>query len=192
MKFVDPDGNQTTTFVLTDNESGLLQCGPGSGGGGAANSINDYVGIGLLASVAGLSIPLSRKYGSTSEKNETVSPEKKEALTKKMQAEIEGIKAKDRGNKPTEQYALVTTEDGYYPNVRTGGQDYLKKGEVWKYGQTSNPKQRYSEADLNNLKLEKVTQFVGSKEECLIREKIQIYGYVIKNGHLPSGNKIFR
>lgn len=101
--------------------------------------------------------------------------------------------SKPRNKKLTETYALVANSDGYYPNVR-GGNVYLRKGEVWKYGQTSNSSTRYPDKniDLNKLGLDKVEEFIGTKEECLIVEKLKIYGYYIDNGCLPPGNKIFR
>ena len=88
-----------------------------------------------------------------------------------MQLEIEGIKSKDRGNQPTEQYALVARTDGHYPDVRNPRGVYLAKGDVWKYGQTSNPEGRYSQDYLDSLNLDKIPEFQGTKEECLIMEK---------------------
>ena len=120
-----------------------------------------------------------------------LSPEDAKALLTKMEAEIQGIQSKDRGNKLTETYALVANSDGYYPNVR-GGNVYLKKGEVWKYGQTSNPEHRYTEIYKDSLNLRQKDLFWGTKEECLIVEKIFLYNYYLKNGSLPPGNKIFR
>ncbi len=120
-----------------------------------------------------------------------LSPEDAKALLTKMEAEIQGIQSKDRGNKLTETYALVANSDGYYPNVR-GGNVYLKKGEVWKYGQTSDPEHRYTPKYMADYNLRMDDLFYGTKEECLIVEKIKIYGYYIENGCLPPGNRIFR
>jgi hypothetical protein len=39
---------------------------------------------------------------------------------------------------------------------------------------------------------EKVSQFVGTKNEALVLEKIKIYHYYIHNGVPPPRNKIFR
>ncbi len=122
----------------------------------------------------------------------TLTIEEATQLLAKMEAEIQGIQSKDRGNSPTETYALVANSDGYYPNVKTGGQVYLQKGNVWKYGQTSDPEHRYTAAYMTDYNLRMQDVFYGTKEECLIVEKIKIYGYYIENGCLPPGNKIFR
>ena len=44
----------------------------------------------------------------------------------------------------------------------------------------------------DSLNLRQKDFFWGTKEECLIVEKIKIYGYYIENGCLPPGNRIFR
>lgn len=87
---------------------------------------------------------------------------------------------------------MVARTDGHYPDVRNPRGVYLAKGDVWKYGQTSNPEGRYSQDYLDSLNLDKIPEFQGTKEECLIMEKIKIYNYVINNGQLPPGNKIYR
>ncbi len=120
-----------------------------------------------------------------------LSQEQAKELLKKMEAEINGIMSKPRGKKLTETYALVAGNDGYYPNVR-GGNVYLRKGEVWKYGQTSEPEHRYTRSYKDALGLVQNDLFWGTKEECLIVEKIMLYTYYIENGCLPPGNKIFR
>ena len=91
-------------------------------------------------------------------------------------------------------YELRARADGFYPNVR-GGLTYLKKDEVWKIGQTTRGFLRY-----NNKRLETTGPGVymqpippgGTQKEILIQEKMMIYNYYIKTGHLPPGNKIFR
>ncbi len=123
--------------------------------------------------------------------NQKLSPEEAKALLTKMETEIKGIMSKPRNKKLTETYALVANSDGYYPNVR-GGNVYLRKGEVWKYGQTSDSEHRYTPKYMTDYNLRMDDLFWGTKEECLIVEKIKIYGYYIDNGCLPPGNKIFR
>lgn len=71
----------------------------------------------------------------------------------------------------------------------------LKAGDVWKYGETTNPTKRYSQSQLQNMINGGVTQhniFSGNVIEIKIQEKIMIYGYAVQHGHLPPGNKIFR
>jgi hypothetical protein len=67
----------------------------------------------------------------------------------------------------------------------------LNTGDVWIYEQTVNER-RYSLNKLRNQNLVRVDIYQGNQMEILIHEKIMIYGYTIKNGHLPPGNKIFR
>ncbi|MBQ7167174.1 MAG: hypothetical protein IJR93_09550 [Treponema sp.] len=98
---------------------------------------------------------------------------------------------KNRGNKASEQYALVATRDGIYPDVRNGTVS-MKKGEVWKYGQTHRPLERYSQGYLLSIGVKKETEFVGLPDEVLIVEKLKLYGYYLEHGHLPPRNKIFR
>lgn len=50
------------------------------------------------------------------------------------------------------QYALRATVSGCYPNVR-GGTTYLNAGDVWKYGETTDPNSRYSNAKLEAMNL---------------------------------------
>ncbi|WP_157203499.1 hypothetical protein [Methylomicrobium agile] len=111
-------------------------------------------------------------------------------LINKMSDEIERISQRPSGP-DTEQYSLRATYSGDYPNVR-GGTVYLNAGDVWKYGQTSNPESRYSQKELAQAGLRYVTEFQGGQVQALIQEKLKIYSYVIDNGTLPPGNKIFR
>ncbi|MBQ9538806.1 MAG: hypothetical protein IJU95_06005 [Treponema sp.] len=114
-----------------------------------------------------------------------LSPSECKELVAKMQREIDGIMSKDRGNKASEQYALVATRDGIYPDVRNGTV-YMKKGDVWKYGQTHIPKERYTQGYLLSIGVKKVTEFIGLPEEVLIVEKLKLYGYYMEHGHLPQ------
>lgn len=111
-------------------------------------------------------------------------------LYDKYQTEIDNITRKING--PTGVlYALVAKADGNYVNVR-GGTTYLKAGEVWKYGETTNPEGRYSETYLGGIGVKILPLFYGTQVEIKVQEKIMLYGYFWMNGTLPPGNKIFR
>ena len=69
---------------------------------------------------------------------------------------------------------------------------YLKTGDVWKYGETTQGNTRYSQAWKDKHNVEMITQKVGPQREMKIEEKRKIYQYFIEKGHLPPGNKIFR
>ncbi len=113
-----------------------------------------------------------------------------DSLVEKMKKEIEAIK-KRKLNKYGVQYALVATRSGCYPDVR-GGTRYLNAGDVWKYGETTNPAGRYSNAALRSAGLEFIPEFYGTQTEIKIMEKIKIYNYYFAYGQLPPGNRIFR
>jgi hypothetical protein len=68
----------------------------------------------------------------------------------------------------------------------------LNAGDVWKYGETTNPAGRYSPGQLSGLNVQQVNEFSGSQMSIKIAEKAKIYNYFITNGQLPPGNKIFR
>jgi hypothetical protein len=99
---------------------------------------------------------------------------------------------------PAVQYSLKALTSGMYPCYAKGGPSevYLERGDVWKYGQTCNPTTRYSGRYLIENRLYMVTEFVGTKTECLIMEKEKIFSYpMLPEGlrtHLtrPPGNKI--
>jgi hypothetical protein len=117
------------------------------------------------------------------------------ALIYKMSAEIDGIREryKYEPGLPGAQYSLRATTSGACPCFNcVGGTMNLSAGDVWKYGETTNPSSRYSQSQLNSLGLEQTIEFTGTQLEIKIMEKTKIYGYFIKNGHLPPGNKIFR
>jgi RHS repeat-associated protein len=56
----------------------------------------------------------------------------------KMAQEVDGIVQKKFPNLNGLQYALVASVDGHYPDVRKGT-TFLKAGEIWKYGETTDP-----------------------------------------------------
>lgn len=114
-------------------------------------------------------------------------------VIEKMEREIEGIISKSRKEPPSVVYELRAKKDDYYDDVRLGKKAvFLKKGEIWKIGQTSKGMGRYSGNSYERIHFDQVDVYYGNKTEVLIEEKRRIYNYYLKNGRLPSGNKIFR
>lgn len=111
-------------------------------------------------------------------------------LVAKMQLEIDNIYKKVSGP-PGFQYALVATKDDYYENVR-GGATYLRRGAVWKYGETTQGFDRYSATYLRTKQVMMVPEFYGTQLEIKVVEKQKLYGYFFSHGTLPPGNAIFR
>lgn len=111
-------------------------------------------------------------------------------LTLKMEKEIARIQEKVEGPKGV-QYSLRAEISGYYPDVK-GGIVYLTAGDIWKYGETTNPCDRYPQSWLAAKSLEFVPEMVGSQTEIKISEKLKIYSYFFAKGKLPPGNRIFR
>ena len=68
----------------------------------------------------------------------------------------------------------------------------MNEGDVWKYGETTQGEDRYTEKFYESMGLEMDPQFFGNQMEIKIQEKIMIYGYFFQNGSLPPGNSIFR
>lgn len=99
-----------------------------------------------------------------------------------------------------EQYALTARRSGLYPVMERGskvpvGTVFLNKGDVWKYGQTMNPKSRYSQSFLDNTGkgLNFDSQFKTTSFKSVIqREYFKIVDYEARFGFLPPGNKIRR
>ena len=92
------------------------------------------------------------------------------------------------------QYSLRAASSGYFPNVR-GGEVYMNAGEVWKYGETTlnPPESRYrGKEELRSMNLIMYYEASGTQKQMKRAEKIKLYDYFLKNGHLPPGNKIFR
>ena len=115
-----------------------------------------------------------------------------EALMEKMNSEISSLQRRAPGP-DAYQYALIATHSGYYPSYTYGkGSVFLNAGDVWKYGETIHPDSRYSQLWLKSNRLDKIIQAKGTQRQMKIEEKIKIYDYFCKNGHLPPGNKIFR
>lgn len=108
----------------------------------------------------------------------------------KQEEQMQRLALKDRpGNGFT--YQLLVKQDGYYRNVRNNEMVYLKAGEVWKYGETTQGEKRYKKDSYEqNFKMDPV--FYGSKTEILIHEKKLLIEYFYKYRKLPPGNKIFK
>ena len=108
----------------------------------------------------------------------------------KQEEQMQRLALKDRpGNGFT--YELLAKQDGYYRNVRNNEMVYMKKGDVWKYGETTQGEHRYSRNSYEqNFKMDPV--FYGSKTEILIYEKKMLIEYYYKHHELPPGNKIFK
>lgn len=112
-------------------------------------------------------------------------------LIAKQAREIAQIAKRSLTLKQGFTYELQATRSGYYPNVR-GGKVYLNQGEVWKYGETTKGFERYPKRDLEDWGVYMKPIYYGNTIEIKIQEKIMIYGYAIKYGTLPPGNRIFR
>ncbi len=114
-------------------------------------------------------------------------------LIAKQTQEINRILQKKLGGNGM-TYALTVNVSGTYIDVR-GNPVYLKAGDVWKYGQTGQGFNRYSDNTLRTMIPGGVTmipQYFGTRTEILVYEKYLIYGHTIMNGSLPPGNRIFR
>ena len=84
----------------------------------------------------------------------------------------------------TELYMLVAKTNAYYYcpacpiKSMKGGKYFLAKGQIYKYGVTINPKERYSTRELARWKLHYVILEVGNYKDMITRE-------VILNGNYP-------
>jgi RHS repeat-associated protein len=98
-----------------------------------------------------------------------------------------------------EQYALLATVPGDYPVMKYGfelpqGTVPLQTGDVWKYGETTDPLGRYDRAYLSSVGpgVEYQGQFQGNQLQIKTEEKFKLLAYFAVHGKLPPGNKIFR
>ena len=80
---------------------------------------------------------------------------------------------------------------GLYPTVR-GGLVQLNAGDVWKYGISTYPANRYPMAAMQTLGLRMDMQATGSLSQVYVAEKAQLIQHFISNGSLPPGNRIFK
>ncbi|RMZ59698.1 RHS repeat-associated core domain-containing protein [Chryseobacterium nematophagum] len=114
------------------------------------------------------------------------------ALIAKMSHEMSKIDDKPEGPSGV-QYSLQATKTGSYPCFTcSSGAMQLNAGDVWKYGEITNPSGRYSAGELNGLGVKQVNEFSGTQRQIKMVEKAKIYNYFFQNGQLPPGNKIFR
>ena len=115
-------------------------------------------------------------------------------LIAKRDREIEGIKRRSDGPGGI-VYSLRTTQDGLYLDVRKG-LVFMREGEIWKYGETTQqpPEARYGgKNNLNKLGFQMIYETKPmSQKQIKIKEKYLLYDYYMQNGHLPPGNAIFR
>ena len=93
-----------------------------------------------------------------------------------------------------ELYALLASKDGWYPVMEYGkknpvGEMFLKKGDLWKIGETKNPARRYTQKWLKKMNLDKVAIANGPKKLMQALEKMKLKGYKAWKGFLPPGNK---
>ena len=94
-----------------------------------------------------------------------------------------------------ELYYLIAKKNGFYDEMEWGfkkpvGQVYLKKGEVWKVGETINPNRRYTYKWLKDKNLAyKRIMAAPAKGNLQIWERLKIGKYFKRRGKLPPGNK---
>lgn len=117
-----------------------------------------------------------------------LSPERQAKLNRELE-ELENA----------EQYVLRAARDGWYPCYSCPGKNriFLLKDEVWKYGVTRKGEARRYGRWHQEQGLYYLVQYEGPLQECLRREKIQIYSYALLPENLgreqplirPPGNK---
>jgi len=93
-----------------------------------------------------------------------------------------------------EQYALLAEVSGWFPcfNCPDTTHIFLVSGEVWKYGVTTNGRNRYSPGFYTNNRLVYFPQFRGPLQECLKEEKRKIYYYPVLPENLKRKIRILR
>ena len=115
-------------------------------------------------------------------------------LIAKRDREIERLKKRSDGPDGI-AYSLRTKHDGLYLDVRKG-LVFMREGEIWKYGETTQqpPEARYGgKNNLNKLGFQMIYETKPmSQKQIKIKEKYLLYDYYMQNGHLPPGNAIFR
>ncbi|WFO18194.1 hypothetical protein M601_019135 [Cellulophaga baltica 4] len=83
----------------------------------------------------------------------------------------------------------MAKKDGWYPVMEWGkkqpiGEMFLKKGDLWKIGETKNPLTRYSGKWLDKVPINK-----GAKKALQALERMKLKSYLAWKGFLPPGNK---
>ena len=101
------------------------------------------------------------------------------------------------GLRNTELYYLRASKDGFYNVYSKGskaptGKVYLYKGDIWKIGESYNPKKRYSQAYLQREGvIMDANKAIGSKKHIHKVETAKIKKYEKRRGTLPPGNKCY-
>jgi RHS repeat-associated protein len=111
----------------------------------------------------------------------------------KMSDEISGIAQRAAGPLGF-TYELRVNRPGSYMDVR-GNSVTLNTNDVWKYGETTQGFDRYTQQKLNTMVTGGVHMqplYFGNQMEIKIAEKYYIYGHFFTTGSLPPGNSIFR
>jgi RHS repeat-associated protein len=102
------------------------------------------------------------------------------------------------GADPThELYTLRAKKDGLYPVFSWGSPVPvmflpLKAGDIWKIGETSQGRNRYSPSELDSWGVRMQTEDVGSQIYIKTMEAIRIMNHILSHGDLPYGNKMIR
>ena len=112
------------------------------------------------------------------------------AIKARVDAQIVNLAKKDRPGMGY-TYKLIVKEDSMYRNVRTGQDIPMKKGQVWKIGESLHPERRYSKNSYEGKFLMKRIYY-GTKTQILIKEKQELLKYYLQHGQLPPGNKMFK
>jgi RHS repeat-associated protein len=116
--------------------------------------------------------------------------EKLAAARKALNGLMDKAAAESKTGRQEYVYTLRAEQDGYYPNLRTGGQDYLNRGEIYKIGTSYDTAGRYSDPELQRWGgvAMKVETPAISHYEALVIEKSWLIGYSLSEGQLPPGN----
>ena len=110
-------------------------------------------------------------------------------------------------------YILVADSDGYYPDLQYGKSTtqyiYLRKGQIYKIGESKNAKKRYRKSNLSKGRASKHKVYaydvngnpIGLKMKIIVKggskkanqktERKMLKRYYKKNGKLPAGNTCF-
>ena len=187
LRYIDPDGNEdienTANNSNQDRQARMVATGAVLGGTAAAVAAGactagtgGVCGLGAPAIIAG-GTALGAVAGGAVDKAWT-------------QLERLVSKATDAGPRAV-QYALLAETSGLYPTVR-GDLVQLNAGEVWKYGVSTDPANRYPLAGMQGLSLQMEIQATGSLSQVLVAEKVQLIQHFMTNGSLPPGNRIFK
>lgn len=105
------------------------------------------------------------------------------SISREREAAIE--ERTKRLRRRTELYKLTASVNGYFycplcpPEATTKGKFFLYKGEVYKYGVTMYPNQRYSKGELARWQLEYTMIDFGNRTEMEIKETIFMGNYPV-------------